>query len=154
VWSSHIATTGDARWRSLASDVYGYVRYNCPTLNITSTYALNNTASTWQYRWNVGTASHVGELLPIWNNATSAAGVFAQAYWASFIRSYDPNTHAVEYLLNTGSKLESPDWHVINASDGQRLGFNDNNVVGMEDVREEEWNKCDVIDSMGLYLKQ
>jgi carboxylesterase type B len=154
VWDGNIATTSDARWRSLTADVYGYIRYTCPSLNITDTFALNNTNPTWQYRWNVGTASHVGELLPIWNNATSAAGVFVQAYWASFIRSFDPNTHAAEYLLSKGSELQSPDWHSFGASEGQRLGFNDKNHVDMEAVPETEWQKCDAIDDMGLHLKQ
>jgi carboxylesterase type B len=153
-WNAPMDTSGDARWRSLASDVYGSIRYSCPTLNITDTYALNNTSPTWQYRWNVGSASHVGELLPIWNNASSAAGVFVQAYWASFIRSYDPNTHAAEYLVSKGSELESPDWYAFNSTNGQRLEFNDKNFVDMEDIPEEEWKRCHVIDDMGLHLKQ
>ncbi|CAN9183315.1 hypothetical protein AA0112_g10425 [Alternaria arborescens] len=154
VWGGNIATTADARWRSLTADVYGYIRYTCPALNVTDTYAINNTNPTWQYRWNVGSASHVGELLPIWNNATSAAGVFVQAYWASFIRSFDPNTHAAEYLVSKGSELQSPDWHSFSASNGQRLSFNDDNNVTMEAVPELEWQRCDAIDDMGLHLKQ
>ncbi|KAH7392494.1 Alpha/Beta hydrolase protein [Pyrenochaeta sp. MPI-SDFR-AT-0127] len=153
-WKSPPANAQDARWRQLASDIYGHIRYNCPGLNISSTYALNNTYPTWQYRWNVGTASHVAELLPIWNNATTAAGVFIQAYWASFIRSYDPNKYAAEYLVAKGEELESPEWQEFSASDGKRLEFNDNNVVHMEDVSDEEWARCDIIDDMGLHLKQ
>ncbi|CAO2650880.1 Nn.00g091770.m01.CDS01 [Neocucurbitaria sp. VM-36] len=153
-WKSPADIVQDTRWRTLASDIYGHIRYNCPSLNISSTYALNNTYPTWQYRWNVGTASHVGELLPIWNNATSAAGVFIQAYWASFIRSYDPNKYAAEFLLAKGQELESPGWVEFSASDGKRLEFNDNNEVNMEEVSEEEWERCDIIDDMGLYLKQ
>lgn len=143
----------DPRWRTLASDVYGHIRYQCPSANISSTYALNNTYPTWQYRWNVGTASHVGELLPIWNNASSAAGVFVQAYWASFIRSYDPNKHAAEYLLAKGQELESPDWQEFN-NGGQQLVFNDNNDVNMESISKEEYDRCTVINDMGLHLKQ
>ncbi|KAF2847201.1 triacylglycerol lipase-like protein [Plenodomus tracheiphilus IPT5] len=153
VWKGPADITQDPRWRTLASDVYGHIRYTCPNLNMSATYATNNTHPTWQYRWNVGTASHVGELLPIWNNATSAAGVFIQAYWASFIRSYDPNKHAAEYLLAKGQPLESPEWDVF-SKNNQRMTFNDNNVVQMEDTPEEEWKRCDIIDDMGLHLKQ
>lgn len=156
LWSSSasIAATGDPRWRNFTADVYGAVRYACPGLNITETYALNNTHTTWNYRWNVGTASHVGELLPIWNNASSASGVFIQAYWASFIRSYDPNKHAAEYLLSKGSELQSPEWKAFGTSGLKRLGFNDDNHVSMEEVPDEEWKRCQAIDDMGLHLKQ
>jgi hypothetical protein len=77
-----------------------------------------------------------------------------QAYWASFIRSFDPNTHAAEYLVSKGSELQSPDWHSFSASNGQRLSFNDDNNVTMEAVPELEWQRCDAIDDMGLHLKQ
>lgn len=154
VWQGPKDIMQDPRWRTLASDVYGHIRYTCPNLNISATYALNNSFPTWQYRWNVGAASHVGELLPIWNNATSAAGVFIQAYWASFIRSYDPNKHAAEFLIAKGQSLQSPDWKVFGTDNEQRLAFNDNNVVQMEEVSQEEWKRCDVIDDMGLHLKQ
>jgi carboxylesterase type B len=148
----------DAQWRQIASDVYGHIRYNCPTLNMSSTFAAKSSFPTWTYRWNVGSASHVGELLPIWNNASSAAGVFIQAYWASFIRSYDPNKHVADYLVAAGgqsaSELVSPVWDTHGSGDGQRLEFNDGNVVHMEAVSQTERNKCNVITSMGLVLKQ
>lgn len=153
VWKGPADTAQDPRWRAYASDIYGHIRYNCPALNVSNTYALNNTNPTWQYRWNVGTASHVAELLPIWNNATSAPGVFIQAYWASFIRSYDPNKHAAEYLLAKGEELISPNWNSFGNGE-KRLVFNDNDVVNMGSVPESEWTRCDVIDDMGLHLKQ
>lgn len=148
----------DARWRQIASDVYGHIRYNCPTLNISSTYAAASNHSTWTYRWNVGTASHVGELLPIWNNATSAAGVFIQAYWASFIRSYNPNDHVADYLVAAGGEaakeLVSPKWEPFGSGNGNRLVFNDGNLVQMAPVSDQARNRCDVITKMGLTLKQ
>ncbi|KAI8934964.1 hypothetical protein NX059_008630 [Plenodomus lindquistii] len=153
VWKGPADITQDPRWRTLASDIYGHVRYICPNQNLSATYATNNKTPTWQYRWNVGAASHVGELLPIWNNATSAAGVFVQAYWASFIRSYDPNKHAVELLEAKGQELEIPKWEVF-SKDDQRMTFNDNNLVQMESTPEAEWARCDVINDMGLHLKQ
>ena len=157
-WNAPNELASDSRWREIASDVYGHIRYNCPTLNISSTYAASSNHSTWTYRWNVGTASHVGELMPIWNNATSAAGVFIQAYWASFIRSYDPNKHVADYLVAAGGEsareLVSPKWDTFGTGNGQRLEFNDGNVVHMEPVSDQDWNRCDVIENMGLTLKQ
>ncbi|KAH8730394.1 Alpha/Beta hydrolase protein [Phaeosphaeriaceae sp. PMI808] len=150
--------TADPRWRQVASDVYGHIRYNCPTLNMSSTFAASSNHSTWTYRWNVGTASHVSELLPIWNNATSAAGVFIQAYWASFIRSYDPNKHVADFLVAAGgqnaSELVSPQWDSFGSGNGQRLMFNDGDSVVMQPVANEAWEKCRVLFNMGLTLKQ
>jgi hypothetical protein len=158
-WNANAPSApSDARWRQVASDVYGHIRYNCPTLNMSATYAAKSEFPTWTYRWNVGAASHVGELMPIWNNATSAAGVFIQAYWASFIRSYDPNKHVAEYLFAAGGKpateLVSPMWETHGAGSGKRLEFNDGNVVNMQDVPQVEVDRCSVITGMGLVLKQ
>lgn len=157
VWNTP-SSSSDPRWRQVASDVYGHIRYNCPTLNISSTYAAKSTFPTWTYRWNVGSASHVGELLPIWNNATSAAGVFIQAYWASFIRSYDPNKHVADYLVAAGGEaareLVSPKWGVHGPGNGNRLEFNDGNVVQMQPVPQQDMDRCNVITNMGLSLKQ
>jgi carboxylesterase type B len=156
-WNAPDASS-DPRWRQVASDVYGHIRYNCPTLNISSAYAAQSNFSTWTYRWNVGSASHVGELLPIWNNASSAAGVFIQAYWASFIRSYDPNEYVADYLVAAGGEsareLVSPDWNTFDSGNGNRLEFNDGNAIHMEPVGQVEHDRCNVITSMGLTLKQ
>jgi hypothetical protein len=84
-------------------------------------------------------------------NATSA---YIQSYWASFIRSYDPNTYAAEYLNATGSGLESPEWLAFSNTDGKRLEFKDNNNVTMDTIPEEEWHRCNVIEEMGVHLKQ
>jgi carboxylesterase type B len=156
IWGSDtaIATDNSDRWRSLSADIYGAIRYTCPGLQASSTFASDKSHSTWHYRWNVGTASHVGELLPIWNNATAAAGVFVQAYWASFIRSYDPNKHAADFLVSKGSTLESPQWEPFVSGDEEELVFNDDNNVRMEKIPETEQKKCEAIDALGLHLKQ
>jgi carboxylesterase type B len=148
----------DPGWRQFASDVYGHIRYNCPTLNVSSVYAAKSINPTWTYRWNVGSASHVGELGPIWNNATSAAGVFIQAYWASFVRSYDPNKHVADFLVAAGGEaakeMVSPKWEVHGPGNGNRMEFNDGNVVQMQAVPQAEIDRCSVISSMGVALKQ
>ncbi|KAF1350447.1 alpha/beta-hydrolase [Lizonia empirigonia] len=156
VWNSPMNAFADARWRGLASDVYGHIRYTCPNLNMSSIYAENNTNPTYQYRWNVGTASHVGELPSIWGNGTSAAAVFMQAYWASFIRSFDPNKHSADFLLAKGQALDSPEWTTFGNGTGlgMRLRFGDDNQVAMEEVSAEEWKRCAVITNMGVLLEQ
>ncbi|KAJ4395314.1 hypothetical protein N0V91_010913 [Didymella pomorum] len=156
-WNNPMNALADARWRALASDVYGHIRYTCPNLNMSSVYAENNTFPTYQYRWNVGTASHVGELPSIWNNGTSAANVFMQAYWASFIRSFDPNKHSTDFLVSKGKEVNSPDWQTFSNSMGglgNRLRFGDDNQVVMEQVTQQEWDRCGVITNMGLHLEQ
>ncbi|KAJ4330667.1 hypothetical protein N0V95_010017 [Ascochyta clinopodiicola] len=156
VWNGQMNALADARWRGLASDVYGHIRYNCPNLNMSSVYAENNTHPTYQYRWNVGTASHVGELPSIWHNGTSASAVFMQAYWASFIRSYDPNKYSADFLVAKGQELNNPEWKTFRNGTGlgMRLKFGDNNQVAMEEVSDEEWKRCEVITNMGLHLEQ
>jgi carboxylesterase type B len=152
VWNTPANAFEDPAWRTIASDVYGHIRYNCPNLNMSAAFAKHSTFPTYQYHWNVGTASHVGELLPIWHNATSAAGVFIQAYWASFIRSYDPNQHTAEFLIAKGHALDNPDWATFGT--GNRLFFGNNNTVHMEQVAAEDWTRCDVISEMGVHLAQ
>ncbi|KAJ4985363.1 triacylglycerol lipase [Stagonosporopsis vannaccii] len=157
VWNSPMNALADARWRRLASDVYGHIRYTCPNLNMSSVYAENNTFPTYQYRWNVGGATHVGELPSIWGNGTTASSVFMQAYWASFIRSYDPNKYTAEFLVSKGHEIDNPEWTTFanrTGGLGNRLRFGDDNVVAMEQVDAQEWERCQVISSMGLHLEQ
>lgn len=155
-WGNPMNALADARWRTLAADVYGHIRYTCPNLNMSAAYTENNTYPTYQYRWNVGSAGHVGELPSIWGNGTTASSVFMQAYWASFIRSYDPNKHTAEFLLSKG-KIDNPQWTTFQNQTGgigDRLRFGDDNQVVMEQVSEVEWQRCRVIDDMGLHLEQ
>ena len=153
VWNGPPDTVKDPRWRNVAGDIYGHIRYQCPCLNVSAAYADNGTVPTWEYRWNLGQALHVAELGPIWNNGTTAAGVFIHGYWASFIRSYDPNTHPVEYVVN-GVETKSPEWKTFGDGNGNRILFDDKDVVQMEEVQDQEWIQCDVITDLGLQNKQ
>ncbi|KAL5116224.1 hypothetical protein ACEQ8H_005889 [Pleosporales sp. CAS-2024a] len=156
VWNVSTAQS-DPHWRQTAADIYGHIRYNCPVLNLSSAYANDKSATpVWVYRWNVGAATHVGELGSIWNNGTSEASVFVQAYWASFIRSYDPNKHVADYLATGGpaaKKLVSPHWEDFGTGDGTRMVFSDGNNVGMQAVPQLLRTRCDVITGMGLVLR-
>jgi carboxylesterase type B len=153
VWKGPSNAQRDPFWRNVAADIYGHIRYQCPCLNVSAACADNGTASTWEYRWNLGEALHVAELGPIWNNGSTAAAAFIHSFWASFIRSYNPNTYPVEYLIN-GVETKSPEWKTFGDGNGQRLLFDDKNVVKMEEVQDLEWDRCDVITSIGLQKKQ
>jgi carboxylesterase type B len=161
IWQSDTATAGpnpDAKWKEIASDIYGHIRYTCGTLNISAALAGNGSAPTWQYRWNVGTALHVSELSSIWNNGTSASAVFMQGYFASFVRSYDPNKYMTEFLLPKNVEMESPQWEEFGVPAGQngqkRMVFGNDNVVAMKEVSTEERTKCDALIAMGIQLDQ
>jgi carboxylesterase type B len=154
VWKGPADAVKDTHWRNVAADIYGHIRYQCPCLNISSAYADNGTVATYEYRWNLGQALHVAELGPIWNNGTTAAGVFIQAYWASFIRSYDPNKYPAEFnVKGDATPMKSPEWKQFGGGNGARLLFDDNNAVKMEDVKDQEWAQCNVITDMGLQNK-
>ena len=145
----------DPQWRNTAADIYGHIRYICPGLNFSSAYADETSLSTWQYRWDVGPALHVGELTSIWFNGTQAAQVFVQGYWLSFIRSFDPNAHPRSFWTRSGEKLTSPKWETFGKSGNEsRLLLDDKNVVKMEKVSEQELERCNVINGMGLQLNQ
>ncbi|KAF2787323.1 alpha/beta-hydrolase [Melanomma pulvis-pyrius CBS 109.77] len=154
VWPGPLNFIFDPQWRNVASDIYGHIRYICPGLNISHAYAENGSVPTWQYRWNVGSALHVAELGAIWNNGTSASYVFMQKYMASFIRSYDPNKHTGNFLLRGGQNLSSPTWNTFGDGNGKRMLFSNDNQVGMEDVSQEDRDKCDIITDLGIQLDQ
>jgi carboxylesterase type B len=155
VWQGPTDESYDGRWRNVAADIYGHIRYICPGLNFSSAYADSTSVNTWQYRWDVGPALHVGELGPIWHNGTQASQAFVQQYWISFIRSYDPNQYTTSYWTDGGTKMTSPNWETFGKTgNGRRLLFGDDNVVKMEDVPHEEMDKCNLLSGMGLQLQQ
>jgi len=155
VWPGPSNHTEDERWRDIAADIYGHIRYQCPGLNFSSTMAEKGVQPTYQYRWNVRPALHVGELGSIWNNGTSAASSFIQAYWISFIRSYDPNKYKAEFFSKESGKLTSPTWETFGSTGNrQRLLFEDKDVVKMENVTDQEWARCRIISDLGLQMSQ
>ncbi|KAF2470691.1 alpha/beta-hydrolase [Lindgomyces ingoldianus] len=146
-------TENDPNWKKVAAEVFGSIRYVCPGINISAAYA-NNGSPTWQYRWDVGSALHVSELGPVWFNGTSAAAVFIHNYFASFIRSYDPNKYKHDFFVDGGKKITSPTWEQFGKGNGKRMLFADNNLVKMEDIPNEQHQKCGVISGLGISLKQ
>lgn len=154
-------------WRQI-SDVYGDIRYTCPGIYVSRTYA-SDSIPNWNYRWNVidpeadadGTGvTHTIELVAIFG-PTNTGGVgpksyqrgginhasvaVIQAYWTSFIRSYDPNTH---------KKPGTPSWDQwTRSNDNRRLMFQTNNTK-MESIPADQEKKCDYLSSIALSQKQ
>lgn len=154
-------------WRQV-SDVYGDMRYTCPGIFVSGTYA-NDSIPNWNYRWNVidpvanaeGTGvTHTSEVQAIFGpdytlgaapDSYGFGGVnypsvaVSQSYWTSFIRCYDPNTH---------KKAGSPKWDQWTESNyNRRLMFQTNNTM-MESVPADQKEKCDYLSSIALSLKQ
>ncbi|OCL02914.1 alpha/beta-hydrolase [Glonium stellatum] len=139
-------TQSDPAWRTQAAQVYGHLRYICPGMNVSSVFSNTNGAKTWNYRWNVGGATHVSELSSVFYDGDTDAGKFIHQYWASFIRSLDPNTYRMS---------GAPTWDNWGGSNGStRIVFNDKNVVNMEDVPSQEQQACDVVNNLGVALEQ
>ena len=68
-----------------------------------------------------------------------------QAYWTSFIRSYDPNTHRLP---------GTPKWEAWTTEHTyRRLRFQTNDTA-MEDVPSDQKNRCSYLNSIGLSLHQ
>ncbi|KAF2708467.1 alpha/beta-hydrolase [Pleomassaria siparia CBS 279.74] len=158
VWHGSLDPRRDPQWRNIASDVYGHIRYICPGLNLSHTYAeISNGTSvpTWNYRWNVGKALHVAEVGSIWHNSgASAASAFVQNYFISFIRSYDPNKYSTNFTSPSGETISSPKWLTFSDGVGRRMLLSNDNQVGMEQVSQLERNRCNAITDMGLQLEQ
>lgn len=105
-------------WRQ-ASNVYGEQRYMCPGLYISSKFTKYGVNASYAYRWNVEDPTQIAEGLGVPHTSEQNAvfgpentnglapasyypgqeNAFAvtvmQAYWASFIRSFNPNTYKV-----------------------------------------------------------
>ncbi|CAI6265465.1 unnamed protein product [Periconia digitata] len=151
VWGGPKDANKDPSWRNTAADIYGHIRYNCPGLNFSASFAENGTAPTYQYRWNVGKALHVEELGSVWGGGSSAPSQFIQAYWVSFIRSFDPNKYPSTF---TGAEpqFSTPKWEVFGVEKAEWMLFNDSNVVTMESVPKSELDRCGVISDMHLQM--
>jgi carboxylesterase type B len=156
LWEAPYEGRLDPKWKKIASDVYGHIRYTCGALNISAAIAANGSAPVWQYRWNVGEALHVSELPAIWNGGASAAAVFMQHYLVSFVRSYDPNRFPSDFSLQNGATLETPGWKEFGheTAEQKRMHFGNDNAVHMREVSPEEAIRCDALLNMGIQLEQ
>ncbi|KFY87700.1 hypothetical protein V500_06825 [Pseudogymnoascus sp. VKM F-4518 (FW-2643)] len=140
-----------AWWRT-AADAYGELRYNCPGQFMSRMFQNHtNGASSWHYLWDVVPpintksgmgAMHASTMYSIWNITTGQAAELnpaIQAYWASFIRTKNPNTYRLS---------GTPEWGTFGTA-MERLHFpTDPKNLSMEAVGAGEKTRCDYFSSI------
>ena len=153
-------------WRQL-SDVYGEGRYMCPGLFISSTESRVGKNNSWVYRWNVEDPAqmasglgvpHTVEVSAIWGPnyvsgpaSYSAGGVNApaspviQAYWTSFIRTFNPNTYRYP---------GSAEWVAWSDEQKNRLLFETGGSTTMEALDDGLQARCSFWASIGSAIRQ
>ncbi|KAK2759093.1 hypothetical protein FQN54_003192 [Arachnomyces sp. PD_36] len=152
-----------ALWR-YTSDIYGDIRYACPGTYISSIYSAQNPSETWNYRYAVEDPTdmesglgvpHVVEIHSIWGPDYSGGGAPAsyteenaaiipimQAYWTSFIRTYNPNTYRDPDSIEWG--LWGEEGRIYIKTDDLR----------MEQLDDAQAEKCDYLGSIQFDLAQ
>ncbi|KAI3339182.1 vacuolar triacylglycerol lipase [Ustulina deusta] len=154
-------------WRQV-SDVYGDMRYTCPGLFISSAMTNFGMPQSYSYRYNVEDPAQVAQGLGVPHTVEVNAifgpdnvpgapasyfpgGVNAavvpviQAYWTSFIRSFDPNRHRLN---------GSAHWEIWNPNTQARLLFETGGKTKMEIVANDVQSKCSYLQSIGAATGQ
>lgn len=148
---------GKGEYWKAAANAYGEMRYICPGIYLSHTVFTSNTPS-WNYRWDVLSPTNAANGLGVTHNAEGAAiwGVagapdsaltpMMQAYWTSFIRTYDPN----KYKLSS-----APTWEQFGAGDGLRLHVpNEADQTTMGSPPPEQLTRCQYLSSIGPSIGQ
>ncbi|PBP16733.1 triacylglycerol lipase-like protein [Diplocarpon rosae] len=149
-----------AYWKTGAT-AYGEMRYICPGIFLSASIASTETPS-WNYRWDVLSTDnaksglgvpHAVESASIWGSSGAPDNVLTpliQAYWTSFIRTYNPNTH----------KLDSaPTWETFGSGlvdgNGSRLHIpNQPELVSMGHPPPEQITRCVYLSGIGASIAQ
>lgn len=159
-------------WRQV-SDVYGEMRYMCPGLYLSSAlvrYAGAAGPGSYAYRWDALDPAqaaegegvpHTVELNAIWGpentNGVSPVSYYpggvnagavpvAQAYWTSFIRTFDPNTYRAP---------GSAEWATWNETAQARLLVSTGGNTSMEALAGSDlMQRCDFWYSIGEDIRQ
>ena len=155
-------------WRQV-SDAYGQMRYMCPGIYISSALTRYGVPDSWNYRYNVedpkdmasgvgvphtveihavfGPGNGGGDAPASYNKGQVNEPVTAviQGYWASFIRTYDPN----EYRHNG-----SVNWDAWSDKRKQRILFDTGGKTSMEKIGRDLEKKCDFFASIGAGIRQ
>ncbi|KAG0649471.1 Pseudocholinesterase [Hyphodiscus hymeniophilus] len=144
-------------WRTTAN-AYGDMRYMCPGIWLSTIYDSRN-AQGWNYHWDVAPQSNLNSGLGVTHcdqsnsilgiaTAQPEAGLnpIIQAYWASFIRSGDPNKF----------KLKSaPTWTKLDRVGLQRIHFvNNPSQVAVESVPAHYYLRCNYLTDIAGSLGQ
>jgi len=152
-----------------AAKAYGDMRYMCPGIYLSAQYQAYGVPAAWNYLYNVTDAAqvaagngvpHTVEVHAIFGPASTNGGAPAsyypgqsnaaivpvvQAYWTSFIRCYNPNTHRL---------AGAPVWQTQGSSLGaRRLAFR-TNATAMALVDALQTKRCDFFAGIGPSLHQ
>ncbi|TRX96024.1 hypothetical protein FHL15_003166 [Xylaria flabelliformis] len=154
-------------WRQV-SNAYGDMRYTCPGLFISSAMTEYGMPRSYSYRYNVEDPDQVAQGLGVphtvevnaifgpdnvsgapasyFPNGTNAAIVpVIQAYWTSFIRSFDPNKYRLP---------GSAQWEIWSPKTKDRLLFGTGGTTQMELVDADMQAKCNYFYSIGVAVRQ
>ncbi|KAL8772926.1 MAG: hypothetical protein Q9209_001946 [Squamulea sp. 1 TL-2023] len=167
-------TTNTGKYWSSTADAYGELRYICPGLFLNNAYTRYGVKSNWNYRYGVldpgnekdgfGTP-HVAELNAIWGAPAGSPPSYKttnknmipilQQYWVSFIMDFDPTTRRLP---------GTPRWEEWSATGfagddkrgRRRIAFQnqDGKSTRMEDVSDEQWERCSILSDWGVGLGQ
>ena len=149
---------------SQASFVYGEMRYICPGIYLSSAYDRAGVKGIWNYRYDVSEdylissgygTPHTAEQQAIFFTAGSPASYqqghsnanivpIIQGYWASFIRSYDPNKYRYQ---------GTPTWQEWTQKGVERLLL-EVNTTRIETVSAEQRDRCAYLSGIGPSIEQ
>ncbi|KAI1121756.1 vacuolar triacylglycerol lipase [Nemania abortiva] len=154
-------------WQQVSA-AYGDMRYTCPGLFISSAVTDFGEPQSYSYRYNVEDPDQVAQglgvphtveinaifgpenvpsppasYLPGGSNANIVPVI--QAYWTSFIRSFDPN----KYRLNGTAK-----WELWTPDTKTRLLFGTGGTTAMEAVNSTVQTRCSYFNSIGAAVRQ
>ncbi|KAK6067535.1 triacylglycerol lipase [Seiridium cupressi] len=158
-WTKQTFSNSGAYWRQLA-DTYGEGRFMCPTIYVSSAAARYGTSGkSRNYRYNVIDlvsyaagygVPHTVELSAILgpdydtpgksvptsyfpNGENELVSPVIQAYWTSFIRTFDPNTYRYP---------AAAEWRPWNLTQKERLLFQTGGGTVMENLEEGLQERC------------
>ncbi|KAI6244773.1 Cholinesterase [Erysiphe necator] len=130
---------------SAAANAYGEMRYICPGIFLNSQFSKYGLSRQWNFRWDVlerqNAASglgvtHTADLSSIWGTSQPPEKALIptiQSYWTSFIRTYNPNSHKLD---------TTPVWEPFDANRMQRLRLASVSDLAMEDIGEDQQERC------------
>jgi carboxylesterase type B len=144
-------------WRT-AANAYGDMRYFCPGIWMSTIFSSRN-LDAYLYHWDIASkanldsglgVTHCDESGSIWGQATelpqSALNPMMQGYWASFIRTGDPNKLKVK---------DAPEWKRQDNTGLLRMHFvGEVKKVGMVKIPGDELNRCNYLTTIGGSLGQ
>lgn len=154
-------------WQQVSA-AYGDMRYTCPGLFVSTAAAQYGAPASYSYRYNVEDPDQVAQGLGVPHtvevnaifgpaNVPGAPASYApggvnanivpviQAYWTSFIRSFDPN----KYRLNGTAQ-----WGLWSPDSQNRLLFGTGGTTGMEAVNSTVQSRCSYFNSIGTAVRQ